>query len=77
MGALLVCRCTVCRRKNTSYISRHTPVNSVAYELRRGHDRFAPAHYEPRPPPPPQYEQHSPPRRTYNAWGSRNRYPRE
>lgn len=44
-----VSRCTVCRRRNDSYISRLTPVASSATEFRRGAERVAPAPVQVRP----------------------------
>lgn len=42
-------RCTVCRRRNDSYIKRLTPVASSASEFRRGQERVAPAPVQARP----------------------------
>lgn len=72
-------RCSVCRRRNDSFITRLEPLDSTAREFRRGYEHVAPA-------PRQQQQQPTHPRRTNpnrrpvnnvnGRYGSRNRYPR-
>lgn len=69
-------RCSVCRRRNDSFITRLEHFDSSARELRRGYEQVVPAPRQQQTYPRRTNQNRRPGNNANGRFGSRSRYPR-